>query len=171
MKKEIQERNPFSSLVSSIKDYIKAEDEASKKTALTNVFKSASGAIDLVGGAIDAVTSGMEKMGIRMDEETQAIMNDIGGILDGASNLQVVSRQAIHYLLFKAQSVCYHPRLTCSIRETEKQKSRLESTKKQFQNLKRHTRNFLGLLTRRWVVTFIKTKRRQSAICNNSKSV
>lgn len=87
MKKEIQERNPFSSLVSSIKDYIKAEDEASKKTALTNVFKSASGAIDLLGGAIDAVTSGMEKMGIRMDEETQAIMNDIGGILDGASQL------------------------------------------------------------------------------------
>lgn len=87
MKKEIQERNPFSSLVSSIKDYIKAEDEASKKTALTNVFKSASGAIDLVGGTLDAVTSGMEKMGITMDEETQAIMNDIGGIMDGASQL------------------------------------------------------------------------------------
>ncbi len=87
MKKEIQERNPFSSLVSSIKDYIKAEDEASKKTALTNVFKSASGAIDLVGGTLDAVTSGLEKMGITMDEETQAIMNDLGGIMDGASQL------------------------------------------------------------------------------------
>lgn len=87
MKKEIQERNPFSSLVSSIKDYIKAEDEASKKTALTNVFKSASGAIELVGGAFDAVTSGLEKMGVTMDEQTQAIIGDIGGILDGAGQI------------------------------------------------------------------------------------
>ena len=87
MKKEIQERNPFSSLVSSIKDYIKAEDEASKKTALTNVFKSASGAIDLIGGTFDAVTSGLEKMGVTMDEQTQAIIGDIGGILDGAGQV------------------------------------------------------------------------------------
>lgn len=87
MKKEIQERNPFSSLVSSIKDYIKAEDEASKKTALTNVFKSASGAIELVGGAFDAVTSGLEKMGVTMDEQTQAIIGDIGDILDGAGQV------------------------------------------------------------------------------------
>lgn len=87
MKKEIQERNPFSSLVSSIKDYIKAEDEASKKTALTNVFKSASGAIELVGGAFDAVTSGLEKMGVTMDEQTQAIIGDIGGILDRAGQV------------------------------------------------------------------------------------
>lgn len=87
MKKEIQERNPFSSLVSSIKDYIKAEDEASKKTALTNMFESASGAIDLVGGAFDAVTSGLEKMGVTMDEQTQAIIGDIGGILDGAGQV------------------------------------------------------------------------------------
>lgn len=87
MKKEIQERNPFSSLVSSIKDYIKAEDEASKKKALTNMFESASGAIDLVGGAFDAVTSGLEKMGVTMDEQTQAIIGDIGGILDGAGQV------------------------------------------------------------------------------------
>ena len=87
MKKEIQERNPFSSLVSSIKDYIKAEDEASKKTALTNVFKSASGAIELVGGAFDSITSGLEKMGVTMDEQTQAIIGDIGGILDGAGQV------------------------------------------------------------------------------------
>lgn len=87
MKDEIQERNPFKALVSSIKDYGKAADDESKKKALTNMFESASGAIDLVGGTLDAVTSGMEKMGITMDEETQAIMNDIGGIMDGASQL------------------------------------------------------------------------------------
>lgn len=87
MKDEIQERNPFKALISSIKDYGKAADEESKKKALTNMFESASGAIDLVGGTLDAVTSGMGKMGITMDEETQAIMNDIGGIIDGASQI------------------------------------------------------------------------------------
>lgn len=87
MKGEIQERNPFKALISSIKDYGKAADDESKKKALTNMFESASGAIDLVSGTLDAVTSGMGKMGITMDEETQAIMNDIGGILDGASQI------------------------------------------------------------------------------------
>lgn len=87
MKDEIQERNPFKSLVSSIKDYGKAADDEGKKKALTNMFESASGAIDLIGGTLDAVTNGLEKMGVTMDEETQAIMGDIGGILDGASQL------------------------------------------------------------------------------------
>ena len=87
IKNEIQERNPFKALVSSIKDYSKATDDESKKKALTNMFESASGAIDLVSGALDAVVGGMAKMGIQMDEETQAIIGDIGGILDGASKL------------------------------------------------------------------------------------
>lgn len=87
MKSEIQERNPFKSLISSIKDYGKAADDESKKKALTNMFESASGAIDLIGGTLDAVTQGLETMGVTMDEETQAIMGDIGGILDGASQL------------------------------------------------------------------------------------
>lgn len=87
MKDEIQERNPFKSLISSIKDYGKAADDEGKKKALTNMFESASGAIDLIGGTLDAVTNGLEKMGVTMDEETQAIMDDIGGILDGASQL------------------------------------------------------------------------------------
>lgn len=87
MKDEIQERNPFKSLISSIKDYGKAADDEGKKKALTNMFESASGAIDLIGGTLDAVTNGLEKMGVTMDEETQAIMGDIGGILDGASQL------------------------------------------------------------------------------------
>lgn len=87
MKSEIQERNPFKSLVSSIKDYGKAADDESKKKALTNMFESASGAIDLIGGTLDAVTNGLEKMGVTMDEETQAIVDDIGGIIEGAGQL------------------------------------------------------------------------------------
>lgn len=87
MQNEIRERNPFKSLISSIKEYGKAVDDESKKKALTNMFESASGAIDLVGGAFDAVTSGLEKMGVTMDEQTQAIIGDIGGILDGAGQV------------------------------------------------------------------------------------
>lgn len=87
MKNEIQERNPFKSLISSIKEFGKAADDESKKKALTNMFESASGAIELVGGAFDAVTSGLEKMGVTMDEQTQAIIGDIGGILDGAGQI------------------------------------------------------------------------------------
>lgn len=87
MQNEIRERNPFKSLISSIKEYGKAADDESKKKALTNMFESASGAIDLVGGAFDAVTSGSEKMGVTMDEQTQAIIGDIGGILDGAGQI------------------------------------------------------------------------------------
>lgn len=51
------------------------------------MFESATGAIDLVKGSLDAVVSGMDKMGIAMDENTQAILGDIGGILDGASQI------------------------------------------------------------------------------------
>ena len=87
MKSEIQERNPFKSLISSIKDYGKAADDEGKKKALTNMFESASGAIDLIGGTLDAVTNGLEKMGVQMDEETQTIVNDIGGIIEGAGQL------------------------------------------------------------------------------------
>lgn len=87
MQDKIKERNPFKSLVSSIKEYGKASDDAGKKKALTNMFESASGVIDLVGGSLDAVTSGLEKMGVTMDEETQAIIGDLGGILDGAGQV------------------------------------------------------------------------------------
>lgn len=87
MQDEIQERNPFKALVSSIKEYGKASDDESKKKSLTNMFESASSAIDLVGGTLDAVTSGLEKMGVTMDEETQAIIGDLGGIFDGASQV------------------------------------------------------------------------------------
>lgn len=87
MQNEIKERNPFKALVSSIKEYGKASDDESKKKSLTNMFESASSAIDLVGGTLDAVTSGLEKMGVTMDEETQAIIGDLGGILDGASQV------------------------------------------------------------------------------------
>lgn len=57
------------------------------KQSLKDTFSSVGGSIDFVNGVFNSVTSGLEKMGIQMDEETQAIMNDISGILEGASQL------------------------------------------------------------------------------------
>jgi hypothetical protein len=87
IKSEIQQRNPFKTLIASIKDYSKAADEESKKKALSKTFESAAASIDLVSGALDSVLGGIDQMGIQMSDETQAVMANIGGIIDGASNL------------------------------------------------------------------------------------
>lgn len=55
------------------------------KDALKDVFSNVGSTLSLVSGTFDSVVSGMEKMGIAMDEETSAILNDIGGILSGAA--------------------------------------------------------------------------------------
>lgn len=55
------------------------------KDALKDVFSNVGSTLSLVSGTFDSVVSGMEKMGVAMDEETQAILGDIGGILEGAS--------------------------------------------------------------------------------------
>ena len=57
------------------------------RDALKDTFSSVSSSLEFVKGAFDSVTSGMEKMGIQMDDETQAIMTDIGGILEGSTQL------------------------------------------------------------------------------------
>lgn len=55
------------------------------KDALKDVFSNVGSTLSLVSGTFDSVVSGMEKMGVAMDEETQAILGDIGDILSGAS--------------------------------------------------------------------------------------
>lgn len=56
----------------------------SVSAAFKESFKSIGSSIDLVSGAFDSVVSGIKKMGISMDEETDAILGDIGGMLEGA---------------------------------------------------------------------------------------
>lgn len=55
------------------------------KDALKDVFSNVGSTLSLVSGTFDSVGQGMDKMGVAMDEETQAILGDIGGILSGAS--------------------------------------------------------------------------------------
>ena len=57
------------------------------KDSLKDTFSSVGSSIDFVNGAFDSVVGGMKKMGIQMDEETETILNDLGGIMDGASNI------------------------------------------------------------------------------------
>lgn len=55
--------------------------------ALKDTFSDVGSSIQFLSGVFDSVVGGMKKMGIQMDEETEAILGDIGGIMDGASNV------------------------------------------------------------------------------------
>lgn len=90
---EVEKRNPFTALGAAWKRLKEAtkdgkglgSDEAKKATK--DVATAVSGSIDLINGTFNAVTNGLQKMGVSMDEETQAILGEIGGIMDGASQV------------------------------------------------------------------------------------
>lgn len=90
---EVEKRNPFTALGAAWKRLKEAtkdgkglgSDEAKKATK--DVATAVSGSIDLINGTFNAVTNGLQKMGVSMDDETQAILGDIGGIMDGASQV------------------------------------------------------------------------------------
>ena len=90
---EVEKRNPFTALGAAWKRLKEAtkdgkglgSDEAKKATK--DVATAVSGSIDLINGTFNAVTNGLQKMGVSMDEETQSILGDIGGIMDGASQV------------------------------------------------------------------------------------
>lgn len=90
---EVEKRNPFTALGAAWKRLKEAtkdgkglgSDEAKKATK--DVATAVSGSIDLINGTFNAVTNGLQKMGVSMDDETQAILGDIGDIMDGASQV------------------------------------------------------------------------------------
>lgn len=55
--------------------------------ALKDTFADMGSSITFVKGCFDSVVSGMKKMGVTMDEETEAILSDLGGMMDGASQV------------------------------------------------------------------------------------
>ena len=92
-REEVEKRNPFTALGAAwerLKEATKdgkglGSDEAKKATK--DVASAVSQSINLVSGTFNAVTAGLQKMGVSMDEETQAILSDLGGIMDGASQV------------------------------------------------------------------------------------
>lgn len=57
------------------------------KEGLKEAFSSVSSSISTVKGAFDSVTSGMKKMGITMDEETETVVNDLSSMMGSASQI------------------------------------------------------------------------------------
>ena len=55
--------------------------------AFKSTFSSIGSSIKFVSSAFDSVVSGIKNMGISMSEETQAILGDISGIMQGAEQL------------------------------------------------------------------------------------
>lgn len=90
---EVEKRNPFTALGAAWKRLKEAtkdgkglgSDEAKKATK--DVATAVSGSIGLINRTFNAVTNGLQKMGVSMDEENQTILGDIGGIMDGASQV------------------------------------------------------------------------------------
>jgi hypothetical protein len=72
-----------------IKAALKQEEGQTKSVSegIKDTFKSVGSSIDFIKGAFDSVIGGMKKMGITMDDETEVILNDIGGMMQGASDL------------------------------------------------------------------------------------
>lgn len=54
---------------------------------LKDSFADVGSSIQFIAGCFDAVVGGMKKMGIQMDEDTEAILGDIGGIMEGAQGV------------------------------------------------------------------------------------
>ena len=94
-------------------------------------FADIGSSISFVSSCFGSVTNGIKKMGISMDEETEAILGDIGGMLDGASQIAtghshrqpVKHYSRIHRLFVVSLS-------TYSTAATARPKSPLRSTKK-----------------------------------------
>lgn len=64
-----------------------AKEEGTTKSVqegFKDAFKDIGSSIDLVSKAFDSVIGGIKKMGVSMDDETDAILGDIGGMLEGA---------------------------------------------------------------------------------------
>ena len=55
------------------------------RESLKDTFSSAASSISFVKGCFDSVTNGIKKMGVTMDDETEQVMGDIGGMMDGAA--------------------------------------------------------------------------------------
>jgi hypothetical protein len=84
---ELRERNPFASLIKSIKEYNAEADAAKRKIAWKSVMKDTSASLKFVSDGFNTVTGGIKDMGIEMDASTQKMLDGIGSLIDGATQL------------------------------------------------------------------------------------
>lgn len=81
--REIEKRNPFLALSEAIKKYKKDQSTVNLK----EVFKDASASIDIVKGTFDSLVGSLDKLGVKTDEGTNKALQDISGMVGGASSL------------------------------------------------------------------------------------
>lgn len=55
------------------------------RDALQDAFSSLSGTLGMVSSTFNSVVDGIKNAGISMDEETEGILNDVGGVMEGAT--------------------------------------------------------------------------------------
>ena len=171
---EVEKRNPFTALGAAWKRLKEAtkdgkglgSDEAKKATK--DVATAVSGSIDLINGTFNAVTNGLQKMGVSMDEETQSILGDIGGIMDGASQVAqgIATGNPLSVIqgsigLLSSAFDLFKYFFAFFIHLYQKSKSR--SIKRQSSSLKTLTSNLNGRLARRWAARFTRTNKQPSA--------
>ncbi|MFJ1490521.1 hypothetical protein [Capnocytophaga canis] len=87
VKDEIRERNPFKALKQSLKEYKEAENQESKKEAMKKSLEATSSTAGQLGQMFYEVVEGIKKMGVAMDEETEKMLNNIGGLTQGVAEL------------------------------------------------------------------------------------
>lgn len=84
---KIRQKNPFKTLIKAIKEYKKAEEDASKGDALRNIAREAGATLDLIADSFNSITDGLKQIGIAGDEETQKLLGCIGEMVGGAAQL------------------------------------------------------------------------------------
>lgn len=84
---QIRAKNPFESLSKHLKEYKAAENDATKKDTLKDMFRDTAASIDIVKGGFDSVVGGLTEMGLAGDEATQELLGDISNLMGAASQL------------------------------------------------------------------------------------
>lgn len=76
-------KNPFSKLAKSVKDWKKALNDGNT----AEVFSGISSGIDAVGQVFDATVDGLKQLGMAGDEQTQQLLGNISGMVSGAGQI------------------------------------------------------------------------------------
>ena len=80
---QIQQKNPFKALSEAIKTYRKDQSSLNLK----EVFRGISSSVSIVSQSFDQITGSLDKLGIKTSEETNQVLKDVSGMLQGSANL------------------------------------------------------------------------------------
>lgn len=148
---KIRTINPFKKLIDHIKEYKKAEDDATKKSSLKDIFKDVSSSLSLVKSGLDSVVGGLKDMGIAGDEETQNLLGSISNMVGSASELAsgIATMNPASMIsgavgLISSAFDVFDSRSRKANREIKKHAENLKELQKQYRELERATNKAIG---------------------------